>query len=80
MGEAHEVPNHFDEQCPYWRSRRGYEIVGFVWMPSEQDRYNAAQASRYEKNLVCVWSRENARITKDLIRDTQLAADGEFVK
>ena len=51
FGAAHKVLDDFDEQFPHWQGR-GYEIVGFVWWQGDKDRYNAAHASRYEKNLV----------------------------
>lgn len=48
---AHEVLDNFDAQFPHWKGR-GYEIVGFAWWQGDKDRYNAAHASHYEKNLV----------------------------
>ncbi len=51
FGAAHEVLDNFDAQFPHWKGR-GYEIVGFAWWQGDKDRYNAAHAGRYEKNLV----------------------------
>ena len=48
---AHEVLDNFDQQFPHWQGR-GYKIVGFGWWQGDKDRYNAAHAAQYEKNLV----------------------------
>lgn len=36
----------------YYPGATKYEVAGFLWWQGDKDRYDAAHASRYEKNLV----------------------------
>ena len=38
----------------YYPDAKGYEVAGFLWWQGDKDRYDAAHASRYEKNLVAL--------------------------
>ncbi|MFM2197496.1 MAG: hypothetical protein RLZZ505_928 [Verrucomicrobiota bacterium] len=38
----------------YYPGATKYEIAGFIWWQGDKDRYDAAHASRYEKNLVAL--------------------------
>lgn len=41
-----------EELGKYYPEATKYEVAGFLWWQGDKDRYNAAHASRYEKNLV----------------------------
>lgn len=42
----------FAELGTYYPEATKYEIAGFLWWQGDKDRYDAAHAERYEKNLV----------------------------
>lgn len=38
----------------YYPDAKSYEVAGFLWWQGDKDRYSAAHASQYEKNLVAL--------------------------
>ncbi len=49
VANAKKVLAELDKHYP---GAKGYEVAGFFFWQGDKDRYNAAHASRYEKNLV----------------------------
>jgi hypothetical protein len=41
-----------EELDKHYPGAKGYEVAGFLWWQGDKDRYNAAHAAMYEKNLV----------------------------
>ncbi len=41
-----------EELDKHYPGAKGYEVAGFLWWQGDKDRYNAAHAANYEKNLV----------------------------
>ncbi len=51
-GDIARAKQVLDELDTYYPGANGYELAGFFWWQGDKDRYKAAHAARYEKNLV----------------------------
>lgn len=51
-GDTANAKNVLAELDKYYPGAKKYEIAGFCFWQGDKDRYNAAHADRYEKNLV----------------------------
>jgi hypothetical protein len=51
-GDVANAKKVLAELDTYYPGAQGYEVAGFFWWQGDKDRYNAAHAGRYEKNLV----------------------------
>jgi Carbohydrate esterase, sialic acid-specific acetylesterase len=43
-----------EDLSTHYPDAKGYEVAGFLWWQGDKDRYSAAHASQYEKNLVAL--------------------------
>jgi len=49
--DIHQILDNLPKFFPDYKNQ-GYEVAGFVWWQGHRDTFSAAQASRYEQNLV----------------------------